>query len=58
VTRTPRLIPQVPGVLGRLALFATIATITAAAGIDSRSQSDAPLPLTLDIVFRKSGFPC
>jgi hypothetical protein len=52
------LIPQVPGVLGRLALFATIATITAAAGIDSRSQSDAPLPLTLDIVFRKSGFPC
>jgi hypothetical protein len=50
VTLTPRLIPLVPTVLGRLALFATIATNTAAAGM---SQSDAPLPLLQQRLLRR-----
>jgi len=53
VIRTSRSLFRVPATPTRLALFAAIATLTAVVGaIDERAQSDTPLPLTLENIFR------
>ena len=53
MARTSRSLFPVSATLARLALFASIATLTAVVGaIDERPQSDTPLPLTLENIFR------